>query len=288
MKKLIITGASGLIGSNLISLLSGKWEIHALSRKEPVKTNSSLHYHQMDLTKEVDFLQLPDKVDAIIYLAQSEYFRDFPLKAPEIFQVNTVQMLRMLDYARRIGVSRFIYASSGGVYGSSEKSLAEEISIPASGNIGFYLSSKLCSEIVAENYAAYMNIVLLRFFFVYGKGQKRGMLIPRLIDSVKDGYPITLQGKNGIRINPVHVSDAVRAIEEALSLEGCFRINVAGPDILSLREIGDIIGSKVSKQPIYEADITQQPRNLIGDIGNMKKYLRNPTQHFKDAIIDLI
>jgi nucleoside-diphosphate-sugar epimerase len=58
------------------------------------------------------------------------------------------------------------------------------------------------SEIIAENYAPYMNIVILRFFFVYGPRQNTTMLIPRLIRSIKEGNPIILQGSNGIRINP--------------------------------------------------------------------------------------
>lgn len=289
MQKLIITGASGLIGSHLIPMLVNDWEIHALSRKEPIKTNLPVCYHQIDLTREaVNYSQLPSKIGAVIYLAQSEHFREFPLKAAEIFQVNTVQLLRMLDYAKNAGARTFIFASSGGVYGSSEKGVAEDISIPASGNIGFYLSSKLCSEIIAENYAPFMNIALLRFFFVYGKEQKRSMLIPRLVDNVRNGNPITLQGESGIRINPVHVSDAACAIKKALNLEGCNKINVAGPDILSLREICNIIGDKVGTTPFFKIDTTQEPRNLIGDIENMKKYLCNPIQHFKNAIIDLI
>ncbi len=288
MKKIIVTGASGLLGSHLIAELSEKCEVHALSRRTPGAYGSNVVWHAADLEKDFDYSILPDKADAMVYLAQSDYFRDFPQKAIDIFQVNTAQVLKALDFARESGIRTFIYASSGGVYGFPEKGVAEDVTIPASGNLGFYLSSKLCAEILAENYAQFMNIVLLRFFFIYGAAQKRSMLIPRLVDNIRCGRPISLQGQDGIRINPVHVSDAARAIRSAFDLQGCHRINVAGPDILSLREICEIIGKKVGVAPIFEVNASASTGNLIGNTESMQKLLFPPTTHFSDGIDDLI
>lgn len=290
MQKIIITGASGLVGSHLISLLAKTCEIHVLSRRKPLVSVHNIRYYNIDLSREVDYSQLPTKVDTIVYLAQSDSFRDFPEKAVDLFKVNTSQVLHMLDYARQAGARSFIYASTGGVYGSSEseKGFSEDISISANAKLGFYSSTKLCAEILAENFAPYMNIALLRFFFIYGKGQKRSMLIPRLVDNVRAENSILLHGQDGIRINPVHVSDAVHAIQAALTLDGCHRINVAGPDVLSLREICGLIGTNVGIQPVYKVDQTSQPRNLIGDIKNMKKYLCAPRCHFEEGMVDLL
>lgn len=288
MKKIIVTGATGLVGSHLIPTLSDTHEVHALSRKMPGAVAANTFWHVANLEKEVDYSELPTGADTLIYLAQSDHFRDFPAKALDIFQVNTAQVLRALDFARTSGVRNFIYASSGGVYGFPEKGVSEDVAIPASGNLGFYLSSKLCAEMLAENYAPFMNIVLLRFFFVYGAGQKRSMLIPRLVDNVRGGRIVTLQGQDGIRINPVHASDAIKAIRAAMDLQGCHRINVAGPDVLSLRDICETIGSKVGKSPIFEINADATPGNLIGDIESMKKLLVTPTMHFSEGIADLV
>ena len=233
MKKIIVTGASGLIGSHLVELLSRHNEVHALSRS-PLKTvNANVIWHKVDFASEVDYSSIPQDAEAFIYLAQSDHFRDFPEKSLEIFQVNTAQVLRALDFSQKTGIKSFIFASSGGVYGFPETGVSEGVTIPASGNLGFYLSTKLCSEILAENYSPFMNVTMLRFFFVYGLGQKRSMLIPRLVDNIQNGIAISLQGDNGIKINPIHVADAVRAIQASLYLKGCHRINIAGPNILS-------------------------------------------------------
>jgi nucleoside-diphosphate-sugar epimerase len=133
-----------------------------------------------------------------------------------------------------------------------------------------------------------MNVAVLRIFFAYGAGQKRSMLIPRLVDSIKAGDPVSLQGHDGIRINPIHAGDAARAVLAALNLEGFDRINVAGPDILSLREISGIIAGKVGRAPVFAVDESKEALDLIGDIGKMGARLVSPARRFEDGVGELI
>jgi len=288
VKKVIIAGASGLIGSHLIRLLSQTYEVHALSRTQTISESFNVVWHHVDLNKVVDYSKLPQDTCAFIYLAQSEYFRDFPEKALDIFQLNTTQVLSALDFSRSAGIENFIYASSGGVYGFPEKIVSEQVTIPASGNLGFYLSTKLCAEILVENYSKFMNVAMLRFFFVYGSGQKRSMLLPRMADNIRRGSPILLQGRDGIKINPIHVSDAVRAIEASLVLKGCHRINIAGQEILSLRDISNIIGKTLNLNPNFEVDLLTTPGNLIAEIENMRRILVTPAICFNEGVFDVL
>lgn len=292
MKKIIVTGATGLVGSHLLLQLARHFEVHAISRIQRIveneNENENVKWHQIDLNGDFDHSTLPVSVEAVIYLAQSENFRDFPNKALDVFQINTAKMLEMLDYAREAGARTFIYASSGGVYGVGGHGFSEDIALNASGENGFYLSTKICSEILAENYKQYMNIVVLRFFFVYGKGQKRSMLIPRLVDSIKGGNPIALKGDVGIKINPIHVSDAVASVMAALNLKGFHKINVAGPEVLSLKKISEIIGVKVGMKPIFKYEGNKNPGNLIGKIEKMRKNLTAPLCFPVDGFDDVI
>jgi nucleoside-diphosphate-sugar epimerase len=110
--------------------------------------------------------------------------------------------------------------------------------------LGFYLGTKLCTEVLVQNYRHFFKAaVILRPFFIYGPGQRKDMLIPRLIESVRSGRPIELQGPEGLRLNPVFVEDAVIAFARALHVEGAHVMNVAGPDVLTLREIGESIAA---------------------------------------------
>lgn len=284
MKRCVITGASGLIGSNLIGRLRYAWEVHAISRHPPAgNPAANVIWHTMDLAKELDRQALPERADALIYLAQSEHFRDFPERALDIFGANTMGLVRALDYARSAGVRTFVYGSSGGVYGYGETSMNEELVIPAEGGLGFYLGTKLCSEIVALNYSALMSVVILRFFFVYGPGQRRTMLIPRLIDNIREGRQVVLQGTDGVRLNPTYVLDAAAAIERALELEGTYKINVAGPEVLTLREMCEIIGGAVGRPPVYSIQ-PGAPRHIVGDISKMRELLVSPRIRFGDGL----
>jgi nucleoside-diphosphate-sugar epimerase len=145
----------------------------------------------------------------------------------------------------------------------------------------------LCSEIVALNYSKLMNVAILRFFFVYGPGQRRSMLIPRLVDSVKNGMPIALQGEEGIRLNPTHVTDAATAITRALGIKGTHKINVAGPEVLSLHQICEIIGDAVGRRPVYAVEATT-PRHIIGDTARMAELLARPSITFRDGLRSIL
>jgi len=156
--------------------------------------------------------------------------------------------------------------------------------ISARGDLGFYLCTKLCSENVAESYTPYMNVIVLRVFFVYGPGQRQGMLIPRLVRAVVNGKPIILQGSDGIRINPTYVDDAVAAIKHSVKLVGNHKINVGGPEVLSLREIGETIGQARGRRPNFSVRANSDPRHLVGDIRKMSELLGQPEVRFREGI----
>jgi nucleoside-diphosphate-sugar epimerase len=289
MAMILVTGASGFIGTHLVSSLEKGQEVFGLEREIPSENDyRGIKWIRQDLSEPFEYSHLPKDCDIVIHLAQSEHYRDFPEHAVEVFSINTLSTLRLLDWSRETGVRNFVFASSGGVYGAGEKEFSEEQEAAARGDLGFYLATKLCSEVIAENYMPFMNVIILRLFFVYGPGQRRSMLIPRLVNSVREGKPIRLQGKDGIRINPTYVTDAVEAIRGALQLTTSQKINVGGPQVLSLREIGQIIGNAIKEKPKFEINNDLEPSHLIGDVTKMSKLLIEPKVTFDEGIVRLL
>lgn len=286
-KKCLITGASGLIGKHLLPELWDAWEVYTLGRSHGFE-GGLLHHLSLDLMDAHFCEALPPQMDLIVHLAQSQNFRSFPEKALDIFGVNTQSTLQLLDYARKSGVQKFIYASSGVVYGSGVEPFVEDVALSFQEGLGFYYTSKFAAESLVKSYQQEMETVILRPFFVYGPGQAAPMLIPRLVENVLKGVPIQLQGKNGIRINPIEVSDAVRAIEQAMLLQGNHVINVAGAQILSLREIGGVIGSCLDREPVFNVDTSLQPKDLIGCTKKMSSLLGAPRISFELGLQKLV
>jgi nucleoside-diphosphate-sugar epimerase len=186
-----------------------------------------------------------------------------------------------------IGVEQFIYASSGGVYGSGKKAFDENSQITSSGNLGYYLGSKLASEILAQSYSPLMKVEVLRFFFMYGRRQNRSMLIPRLVERVKLREPVILEGDNGIRINPIHVSDASKAVVAVLEIQSSLLINIAGSETLSIRDICLEIGTKVGEEPLFQSK-GDEPSDLIANISLMKNKLHDPEVKINTGILDFL
>ncbi|WP_034265675.1 NAD-dependent epimerase/dehydratase family protein [Aminiphilus circumscriptus] len=272
----LLFGASGLIGTHLMPLLQATYTVVTIGRR---KTNT----YSADLEREWTSDPLPGRIDSVVYLAQSEKFREFPEFTESVFRVNTLSLLKALDYARRAGARTFVYTSSGGVYGNSAEVCHEDAPVCPHGELGFYLGTKMCGEILVENYTSYMNVVVLRPFFVYGPGQRKNMLIPRLVERVRNGQPIQLVGEDGLHINPTYVEDAAHAILKALTLEMSCKVNIAGPEILSMRQIGEHIGQALGKETLFEQTVGT-PSKIVGSIEKMSKILWRPQISFAEGV----
>lgn len=283
MRTVLVTGAGGLLGSALVPLLAAEHRVVAVAR-ETVAAAPNIEPLAMDLSQPLDSSVLPERIDAVVYLAQSPRFREFPGGAGDVRRVNVDQPLALIEEARARGATSFVYASSGSVYAPSPEPLSEEAPTPAN---GFYAASKLAAELLLRPYSAVMNVALLRFFFIYGAGQKHHMLLPRLVDSVREGRTVPLRGQDGLRINPIHADDAARAAAAALQLEGAHTVNVAGPEELSLRRVCEIASAALGKPPQFEVHVGEA-QHLVADTRRMEALLGRPRTRLEDAIGELL
>jgi len=238
----------------------------------------------LDLSEPWDLSALPQQADTVVHLAQSAHYREFPDRAGEVFQVNTASTAALLDYARRAGAGRFVLASSGGVYGAGGKPFTEQDQMRPAQELGFYLGTKYCSEVLAESYAGLFDVVVVRFFFVYGPGQRDSALIPRLVQSIAQGRPVTLHGHDGLRLNPIHAEDAAQALRACLDLPGGAKINIGGPEVLSLRSIAELIGQRLGRAPVFETLPHNAAADIVGDIGVMTCLLGPPRLAFAQGL----
>jgi UDP-glucose 4-epimerase len=277
MARIVVAGASGLTGLALAKRLSKEHEIFAVSRRAgPSEISSAMTWIEADVGKPGWVSILPAQYDAVYALFQSSDFRDFPAKSQSVFDTNVAGLQALLNHARGAGANRFVFTSTGGLYAPSTGLLTEDMSLTTSGPLGYYLTSKRCGELLVESYSGLMSTLVVRPFFIYGPGQTAGMLMPRLVQSVRDGNPIGLQGENGIEINPVHVDDAARLLARALSPDAKGFVNLAGPERISLRKIGEIIGRATGCKPVFDMVQNSTAPVVVSDNSRLSVQLGQP------------
>ena len=102
-----------------------------------------------DLSMGLDGLSaaLPKQMDAVIHLAQSPHFREFPAHSNHVFSVNVASTMFLLNEAAERGCHHFIYASTGSVYSGKAPFVESKVNI--NGNvISMYPASKLCGDLL--------------------------------------------------------------------------------------------------------------------------------------------
>ncbi|MBV9120305.1 MAG: NAD(P)-dependent oxidoreductase [Chloroflexi bacterium] len=272
--RVLVSGATGLIGRHLLQRLSPEHHVVALTR-DPNRASPLPHVEWcgVDLSQPLDEARLPGAVDAIIHLAQSAHHRDFPERAHDIFRINVDSTLDLLEYARRVGTEVFIFASSGGVCGYKATTVLEtDEPSPTS----FYLRTKHIGEQLLQSYGEYLSTVALRYFFVYGPGQWRNVIAATL-ERIYLGQPVLLAGSDGIRLNPTFAGEAAEITAEALHLAGSHTVNVAGHDVVSFRELALLAGRLLAREPRFELT-DQAPGGMVADVSSMSRHFPNASK----------
>lgn len=285
----LITGATGLLGRHVLAELGKRrQDILVLSRRPLESQEFGFRTITADLSQKGFAKRLPRGVTRIIHLAQSSRYRDFPSEAQDVFDVNLQSTQELLQYGEAIQIEQFIYASSGGVYKAGALGLREDTPLRAPDSLDFYLSTKLASELLVQSYRSIFRNTVLRFFFIYGPGQRRSMLLPRLFDSVAENRLIQLGGQDGIIVNPVHATDAAKAVVAATELSDSTTINVGGPNQYSLRQICELFGRELNRAPRFELKAAVGEDRLVADIEKMSDVLVTPKVNLEASMMDFL
>lgn len=220
-----------------------------------------------------DSFAVPAGTGAVVYMAQSPRYRD-PEQASHVLAVNVVSAVRAAVAARKAGVRRFVYVSTGTVYAPSFEPLTE--SAPVRG-ADWYSLSKIQGEQAIQMFRDDMDVHVVRPFGVYGPGQT-GRLVPNLMASIQEGRTITLQGRrddpsdaDGLRISLCHVDDATRILIHLIQHGGPACLNLAGEQAASIRTLATLLGELLGRPPVLAAATAFRNFDLVADIGLLRQ-----------------
>lgn len=264
MKRYLITGAGGFIGSYLVEKLANNknFQIIAIYSKSPTFKNPRVKPVIADLSKPGWTESITNSVEVVYHLAQSQRYRDFPDGSINMAAVNITSTVELLEWSRKNSVEKFIFTSTANVF---KKSSCRMESTHQCEPNSMYSATKLSAEYIIKQYEEYFKIIILRLFTIYGPKQRK-MLIPSMIEKIIKGDKIFLANGVGIYLTPLFISDCVEALERLLYLKNSktIRLNISGSDIVNLDKILDIIERCLDKKSIRVTN-NEEPLYIMGN-----------------------
>jgi UDP-glucose 4-epimerase len=271
MKRVLVTGAAGFIGSHLCEALLGAGHSvvgldsftahYARSLKEENLARARDHDSFSLVEADLCDAALHDAVDGcdwVFHLAARPGVRDSWQDFDDYVHSNIVGTKALLDACVGQPV-RFIYASSSSVYGNAERLPVHEAM--ALRPISPYGSSKVMTEAMAGAYAESngLCVVGLRYFTVYGPRQRPDMGVSRFIEAATEGRDISVYGDGRQLRDFTFVGDIVAAsiaAAERGAVGGVY--NVASGRPLPLLEVLDTLGEVMGRELSLRFDESQR------------------------------
>jgi len=282
MKKSIVTGGAGFIGSHLVDkLISLGHEVIVIDNEtsdghDSYFWNKNSQNHKLDIRNFTDIAPLFRGVDYVYHLAAKASVQasvDNPLPTVSTQVIGTANVL---EASRLSGVEKVIYSSTSAVYGNMNP--IPNVETMREDPLNAYAIGKLSGEqLVKSYYGLYgMKTVAFRYTNVYGERSRHvGTYAPAVSKFLKmraEGEPLTIFGDGLQRRDFIHVSDVVNA-NAAISFEELDTwgevYNIGYGKNWSIQEIADAI----SEDQIHLSGRSGEMRETLADIRKAKTEL---------------
>lgn len=285
----LVTGGAGFIGSHVCERLLGMghavWAFDDLNPfYDPAIKQRALQSLQAlgrpftfvrgDLTdrEAVDALLGSTKFDQIIHLAARAGVRPSLLE-PALYQrVNVEGTVNLLEGARRCDVKKITVASSSSVYGVNARVPFSE-SDPIFSAISPYAASKLACEALGHVYHHVygMDVVMLRFFTVYGPRQRPDLAIHKFARLITLGKPIPVFGDGRSARDYTYVTDTVDGVMACTQREFGYEIfNLGESQTVTLARLIELLEQSLGRKAIIDRQ-PPQPGDVPITYANIEK-----------------
>ncbi len=269
-QNVLITGAAGFIGSSIAARLGAAGDrVVGLdnycdfydpaikrARAQRLADEHGVSIIEGDIRDRaaVDRAFDASTPDAVIHVAAMAGVRP-SIEDPKLYtEVNLDGTVNMLNASVTSGVKRFLFASSSSVYGNNDKVPFSEDD-PVDHPISPYAATKRAGELICHTYwhLHRLPITCLRFFTVYGPGQRPDLAIGKFMRLIDEGKSVPMFGDGTTSRDYTYIDDIVDGVLAALDRCAGFNIyNLGGSSPVTLRELIEAIGTAMGKEPRIE------------------------------------
>lgn len=308
MKRALVTGGAGFIGSHLIDrLLEEGWAVINIDNFDPfydpaIKrqniTGHLNHPHYTLLELDIRNYTALDAAlerqraayDVIVHLAAKAGVRPSIDDPIGYHMVNVIGTQHMLEIARKYRIQQFIFASSSSVYGVNPNVPWREDD-PVLRPISPYASTKVSGELLGHVYSHLYGIrfIALRFFTVYGPRQRPDLAIHKFARLMLEGKPIPIYGDGSTRRDYTYIDDIIEGVRRAMDYTATSYeiINLGNSETVSLLEmvwaLEEALGLRVRLTflPTQPGDVPQ----TWADVGKAEQLLGfRPWTPFREGL----
>lgn len=313
MKTYFVTGGAGFIGSSLaerlleqgnrVITIDNFCDFYNPKIKEKniigLQQNANFKIYKKDIRDRQAIKEIFDdnKIDIVMHLAAMAGVRP-SIENPILYQeVNCMGTQNILEEMKLRDIKNLVMASSSSVYGNcKEVPFREDMIVDFA--ISPYAATKKANEVMTHVYHKLfnMNVMMLRFFTVYGPKQRPDLAINKFTRLMLEGKEIPMFGDGTTSRDYTYIDDIVEGIIEScnyvLEKEQVYEIlNIGNSSPTSLKEMIDTIAKvlkvtpKITQLPMQPGDVDR----TFADITKAKKLIGyEPKTTFEEGITKFV
>jgi len=246
MKKLFITGGCGYVGSAMIHNFLDKYIIKNIDAEwfgNKLKIHDNLTTIKKDIRNLID-VSIDNETYATLHLANIANDPSVELDQTLSWEVNVLAAKNLIEKSIKAGVKKFIYASSGSVYGiKSEMKVTEDLDLVP---ISVYNKTKMICERLLLSYRDKIDVYIVRPATVCGLSPRMrfDVSVNLLTLQALKQKKITIMGGSQTRPN-ININDMIRVYEHILNSDIDQGIYNAGFENISILDLGKKIQNKI-------------------------------------------
>ena len=270
-KNVLVTGCAGFIGFNLSNtLIKENYNVYGIDslnnaydkkfkelRLQKLETESNFHFINNDLSNEDSLNDLVD-IDIVYHMGARAGVRQSFNDPVSYIKDNIIATTNVANFCKKNAISKMILASTSSIYGNSGENemvedIDEKINPPS-----IYASTKLSGETLAKTILSSenTNLIITRFFTVYGPYGRPDMSILRFIHWIMEGKEVIIFGDGEQRRSFTFIDDVIDHLIKVQSCDSNETFNVGNNKTSSLNEVIQIIENYSNKK----AEIVNEPR----------------------------
>ncbi len=300
MKKILITGAAGNIGSALVERLLAypEYQIVAVDNfltgsktRLPKGNHSNFTFIKADVNNyyEISSIMTSHRFSYVFHYAAVVGVQR-TLENP-VLVLNDIQGIKnILDLAKNTGVDRVFYSSSSEVYGEPVEFPQNELTTPLNSRLPYAVVKNVGEAFLRSYHKAYdLNFTILRFFNTYGPRQSEDFVVTKFLKRATLGESIPIYGSGSQTRTFCYIDDNIDTTILCLQKDFCVNdvMNVGNDEEISVKDLASRIIqvsrslSKIEFLPaLEEGDMTRRKP----DNSKMRKILGRPLISLEEGL----